>query len=106
MVNDPQGLMENYRRLWEKQQGQEREFYDFIRDEFNRTQRPDDLLYLLARCVKASVRYNSKGEFNQSPDNRRLGRLQTVGDLAKDVCNLRTDQQQNRDDHDRDKNED
>ncbi|MCX6844796.1 MAG: DNA adenine methylase [candidate division WOR-3 bacterium] len=34
----------------------------------------DNLLYLLARCVKASVRYNSNGEFNQSPDNRRRGR--------------------------------
>jgi DNA adenine methylase len=29
---------------------------------------------LLARCVKASVRYNATGDFNQSPDNRRLGR--------------------------------
>ncbi|MHB8750394.1 MAG: DNA adenine methylase, partial [Aggregatilineales bacterium] len=30
-------------------------------------------LYLLARCVKAAVRYNVLGEFNQSPDNRRRG---------------------------------
>ncbi|MCK4459491.1 MAG: DNA adenine methylase, partial [Methanosarcinales archaeon] len=29
---------------------------------------------LLARCVKASIRYNARGEFNQSPDNRRKGR--------------------------------
>jgi DNA adenine methylase len=28
---------------------------------------------LLARCVKASIRYNSSGEFNQSADNRRQG---------------------------------
>jgi len=54
--------------------GQERDFYDFVRDEFNRTQRSDYFLYLLARCVKASVRYNSRGKFNQSPDNRRKGR--------------------------------
>ena len=27
------------------------------------------------RCVKASVRYNLQGEFNQSPDNRRCGTL-------------------------------
>lgn len=26
-----------------------------------------------ARCVKAAVRYNANGEFNQSPDNRRRG---------------------------------
>jgi DNA adenine methylase len=45
-----------------------------VRAEFNKTKRPDYLLYLLARCVKASVRYNANGDFNQSPDNRRLGR--------------------------------
>ena len=30
-------------------------------------------LYLLARCVKGAVRYNSEGLFNQSPDKRRKG---------------------------------
>jgi DNA adenine methylase len=44
-----------------------------MRNEFNRTRRPPHLLYLLARCVKAAVRYNANGEFNQSPDNRRMG---------------------------------
>ena len=37
------------------------------------TGRPDLFLYLLARCVKAAVRYNANGEFNQSPDHRRRG---------------------------------
>ena len=37
-------------------------------------QKPEYLLFLLAKCVKAAVRYNAKGEFNQSPDKRRLGR--------------------------------
>ena len=68
---------------WHRQLGQEREFYDFIRDEFNKTQRPDYLLYLLARCVKASVRYNSHGAFNQGPDNRRKGRQPTA--MAADI---------------------
>lgn len=74
IINDPKGIAAGYQRLWEKQLGQERDYYDLVRDEFNKTKRPDCLLYLLARCVKASVRYNAKGEFNQSPDNRRLGR--------------------------------
>lgn len=74
IVSNPTQIAEGYERLWIKQKGQERDFYDFIRGEFNRTQRPDYFLYLLARCVKASVRYNSRGEFNQSPDNRRKGR--------------------------------
>jgi DNA adenine methylase len=74
IINTPKRISDSYENLWNEQKGRKREFYDFIRDEFNRTKRPDYLLYLLARCVKASVRYNSKGEFNQSPDNRRSGR--------------------------------
>ena len=74
MINRPKKISEQYKHLWLKQQGDERKFYDFVRSEFNKTKRPDYLLYLLARCVKASVRYNAYGEFNQSPDNRRLGR--------------------------------
>jgi DNA adenine methylase len=83
IIDNPKSIAERYQHLWEKQEGQERIFYDAVRDQFNRTQRPDYLLYLLARCVKASVRYNAKGEFNQSPDNRRLGRNPTQ--MAEDI---------------------
>ena len=62
-----------YEKLWKAQLGREREYYDLVRSKFNETGKPHYLLYLLARCVKASVRYNSNGQFNQSPDNRRLG---------------------------------
>ena len=74
IINHPKKISEQYKHLWLKQHGNERKFYDFVRDEFNKTKQPDYLLYLLARCVKASVRYNANGDFNQSPDNRRLGR--------------------------------
>ena len=74
IIYNPQGISEKYTQLWLEQQNNTREYYYRIRDEFNRTHRPEYLLYLLARCVKASVRYNPKGEFNQSPDHRRLGR--------------------------------
>jgi DNA adenine methylase len=74
IVNQPRQIADAYEKLWYEQLGRRREFYDFIRDEFNSTHRPDYMLYLLARCVKASVRYNADGEFNQSPDNRRKGR--------------------------------
>lgn len=73
IINDPVHIADSYRQLWNEQIGHEREFYDEIRDKFNKTQRPDYFLYLLARCVKAAIRYNSIGEFNQSPDNRRKG---------------------------------
>ena len=74
IINHPKRISNQYEHLWLEQQGNERKYYDFVRDEFNKTKRSDYLLYLLARCVKASVRYNAYGEFNQSPDNRRLGR--------------------------------
>ena len=74
IIDNPKGIADAYRHLWERQRGHERTFYDKVRDEFNQLKKPEHLLYLLARCVKASVRYNEKGEFNQSPDNRRKGR--------------------------------
>lgn len=70
----PDALANRYALLWTAQLGQERAYYDLVRARFNLTQRPYYLLYLLARCVKAAVRYNAAGEFNQSPDNRRKGR--------------------------------
>jgi DNA adenine methylase len=73
IIDHPQETAEAYRRLWEAQLGNERAYYDSVRKRFNDTQASDALLYLLARCVKASVRYNANGEFNQSPDNRRKG---------------------------------
>ncbi len=73
IINRPNSIASAYEKLWTAQMGQERDYYDFVRAQFNQTQRADYLLYLLARCVKASVRYNANGEFNQSPDNRRKG---------------------------------
>ena len=73
IIDQPDDIAAQYRKLWTTQHGKEREYYDHVRDTFNRTQRPDCLLYLLARCVKASIRYNTNGHFNQSPDNRRKG---------------------------------
>lgn len=72
-INRPDELAERYAQLWHAQLGDRRAFYDQVRDRFNEEHRPDHLLYLLVRCVKASVRYNAQGAFNQSPDNRRKG---------------------------------
>ena len=76
IINDPEGLAARYAAIWQRQEhGQEVEFYNFIRAEFNRRPRADQFLFLLARCAKAAVRYNSRGEFNQSPDPRRRGMI-------------------------------
>ncbi|RLI55448.1 MAG: DNA adenine methylase [Candidatus Thorarchaeota archaeon] len=79
----PSRIADEYENLWHAQLGREREYYDVVRTRFNRTHEPHFLLYLLARCVKASVRYNSKGEFNQAPDNRRKGRKPSA--MRKDI---------------------
>ncbi len=73
IVKTPEKLAAEYNVLWTAQLDDPKAFYKKIRDEFNLTGKPDYFLYLLARCVKASVRYNANGEFNQSPDNRRRG---------------------------------
>ncbi len=73
IINEPDRMANGYESLWRAQQGQEREFYNMVRARFNHRPQPEDFLYLLARCVKGSVRYNAYGEFNQSPDNRRRG---------------------------------
>jgi DNA adenine methylase len=77
IIDEPEKVSKHYSELWQAQLGQERAFYDEIRQQFNANQQPELLLYLLARCVKASVRYNANGEFNQAPDNRRKGRHPT-----------------------------
>jgi len=85
IIQHPEELSSKYLRLWIDQLSDPKSFYVKVRNEFNRTGKPELLLYLLARCVKGSVRYNLRGEFNQSADNRRKGmrpqtmRLQIVG---------------------------
>jgi DNA adenine methylase len=73
ILGNPNALAGKYRSLWQKQQGREREFFNLVRDRFNDRHQPEDFLYLLARCVKAAIRYNSDGKFNNTPDNRRKG---------------------------------
>ncbi|MCJ7630886.1 DNA adenine methylase [Candidatus Bathyarchaeota archaeon] len=75
IINNPEQISKQYESLWEAQHSNSRKHYNVIREQFNKTGRPDYFLYLLTRCVKAAVRYNPSGKFNQSPDNRRTGTL-------------------------------
>ncbi len=89
IIDEPETIAGQYEDLWLEQHGDPRGYYDKIRDAFNVTGRPDYFLYLLARCVKASVRYNADGEFNQSPDNRRRGaRPETMRDMIMGASHL------------------
>ncbi len=73
IVEHPEDIADAYTKIWYEQHHDSIEHYYHIREQFNRTQDPKFFLYLLARCVKGSVRYNSEGLFNQSPDKRRKG---------------------------------
>jgi len=73
IINHPNEIADFYERLWQKQHNDSIEHYYRVREDFNRTSDPKLFLYLLARCVKGSVRYNAEGLFNQSPDKRRHG---------------------------------
>ncbi len=76
-IKHPQRLIDDYTRVWSEQltyQGGSVEHFYKVRDDFNKgNQSAANMLYLLARCVKGSVRYSSSGQFNQSPDKRRMG---------------------------------
>jgi DNA adenine methylase len=74
VIERPEALSDAYRKLWQSQfKGNSIDRYNEIRAEFNRTQSPAMLLFLLARCVKNAVRFNPSGQFNQSADKRRRG---------------------------------
>jgi DNA adenine methylase len=73
VIEEPEYTIKKYRAIWMDQKYDSIEHYYQIREKFNRSKDPVCFLYLLARCVKGSVRYNNEGLFNQSPDKRRKG---------------------------------
>jgi len=73
IINRPAEIADFYEKIWNRQHDDSIEHYYRVREDFNRTRDPRLFLYLLSRCVKGSVRYNSDELFNQSPDKRRYG---------------------------------
>lgn len=86
IVNKPEKLSDYYDHLWNQQHPDSIEHYYKVRREFNATNDPKLFLYLLSRCVKGSVRYNSEGRFNQSPDKRRKGTK--PDNMRKNICGV------------------
>ena len=76
-IETPNELFSEYSKVWNEQfaySGGSIEHFYKVRNDFNNGQQTAaNMLYLLARCVKGSVRYGSGGQFNQSPDKRRYG---------------------------------
>lgn len=92
ILSDPNGLADHYQALWPDPAA-----YSQVRARFNAQRDPADLLYLLLRCVKAAVRFDQRGNFNQSADLRRVGRppealrrdLLRVATLLRDRAEIR-----------------
>lgn len=73
IIGEPETVAKEYRLIWRDREVLTPDYFGSVRDEFNRSGDPMLLLYLIVRCVKGAVRYNSNGKFNQSADKRRLG---------------------------------
>jgi len=73
IVHDPEMTADRYRSIWEGQGKNNENFFNEIRERYNAEQHPVDLLYLICRCAKNSVRFSRSGKFTQSVDRRRLG---------------------------------
>ena len=95
-IEEPTKLSDAYADIWNQQISDSVGHYYSVREEFNETQDPGLFLYILARCVKGSVRYNLEGMFNQSPDKRRKGtkpetmrkNIEGVSSLLKNKCHF------------------
>lgn len=74
IISDPEECASQYEAIWRAQITNPNEHYLTIRTEFNESEDPVKFLFLMARCAKNAVRFNSSGKFNQSADKRRLGR--------------------------------
>ncbi|MBN3899331.1 MAG: DNA adenine methylase [Nostoc sp. NOS(2021)] len=94
IVEKPDEIADAYADIWNEQHDDSVEHFYQTRKRFNKTNNPKLFLYLLARCVKGAVRYNSEGFFNQSPDKRRKGtqpekmrkNIEGVSRLLKGKC--------------------
>ncbi len=73
ILADPRGTAIRYAEIWNGQKPGDTSYFNRVRERFNESHDPVDLLYLTCRCVKNAVRFNAKGKFTQSPDKRRLG---------------------------------
>lgn len=73
MVDEPEETANQYEILWKGQRNGDYEYFNSIRDRYNKERHHVDLLYLICRCVKNAIRFNKRGHFTQSVDKRRLG---------------------------------
>ena len=69
---NPNDLAESYRVRWERLQKDSKVYYE-IRDNYNKNNNPQDLLFLSRTCINGLIRFNANGVFNSSFHYKRPG---------------------------------
>jgi DNA adenine methylase len=69
----PELTADEYKARWNCLQLKGHTAYYAIRDSFNNTRNPHDLLFLTRTCVNGLIRFNAKREFNNSLHHTRPG---------------------------------
>ncbi|MDA7982834.1 MAG: DNA adenine methylase [Alphaproteobacteria bacterium] len=64
--DDPESLIEDYRRQWKSLQADFPDYFYLVRDRFNREQRPQDLNFLMRTCVNGIARFSRIAQWIRS----------------------------------------
>lgn len=70
---DPEEVSTGYEHRWMRLKVEGHTAYYDIRDHFNKTRNPIDLLFLSRTCVNGLIRFNKDGDFNNSLHHTRPG---------------------------------
>lgn len=76
--NSPYQLISEYNKMWHELNknnniDRKKEYYNYVRNKFNKFKNPCDFLFLSRTCTNGLIRYNLKGEFNASLHFSRSG---------------------------------
>lgn len=71
--NNPEKLAYEYEIRWKRLKDEGYTAFYEIRKDFNKDKSPYDLLFLSRTCVNGLIRFNDKGEFNNSLHHSRPG---------------------------------
>ena len=71
--NNPVMVVKEYRERWLEFQKKGSDYFYEVRNNFNQTKSPYDFLFLSRTCTNGLIRFNKKGEFNNSLHFSRKG---------------------------------